>query len=139
VEGGLREYDIPHQKKTGREAHAEGDDKSGYMGFKNEKAQIKVLFVQDKIIAYKKNKNIEKGIGAAACRVSKSLNRHEFAKRRVEKINKRYDPFFRHRFLNVEATKVVQIRLFFGSSPRINEYCTTFAANKTENGHHQPN
>jgi ribosome-associated translation inhibitor RaiA len=88
MEGGFRKYHVPHKKKASRETHAERDDESGYMGFKNEKAKVQVLLVEDEIIADKKNENIQESIGAAACRIAKSLNRHEFSKRRIEKINK---------------------------------------------------
>ncbi len=66
MEGGFRKYHVPHKEKTSRKAYTERDDKSSDMRFENEKAQVQVLFVQNEVVAYEKNENIEKSIGAAA-------------------------------------------------------------------------
>jgi hypothetical protein len=67
------------------------------MGLKYQQAQVEVLLMQDKIITDKKNENIQQGIPPAAGGITKGLQRHNPAKWRIEKINKRYNPFFGHR------------------------------------------
>ncbi len=59
-------------------------------------AQVQILLVQDKIIADGIYKNIQEGIRTPANGIAEGLQRHELAKRRVEKINKIYDPLFHH-------------------------------------------
>lgn len=77
------------------------------MGLEYDKAQVQVLLVQDKIITDKKNEDIQKCIASPAGRITEGLNRHDPAEWRIEKINKRYDPFLRGRWHIVKTTKIL--------------------------------
>lgn len=66
------------------------------MRLEDDKTQVQVLFVQDKIKADEKNENIQQGVRSAAGGIAKSLQGHDPAERGIKKIYKRNDPFFRH-------------------------------------------
>jgi len=75
--------------------------------FYDDKAQVQVLFMEDKIKADKKDENIQQRVRAAAGCIAKGLQGHDLAKGRVEEIYERYDPFFGHGYHHVKATKIL--------------------------------
>jgi hypothetical protein len=77
------------------------------MRLESKKSKVKNLFVQDIIVADKKNENIEQGICRPTGSIPEGLQRHNPFKRRVEKINYRNNLLFGHKLLNVAVAKVV--------------------------------
>jgi hypothetical protein len=98
MQGRSGKYDVSHQEKPGGETNAKGDEHGGGVGFQSDKTQVQVLLLKDKIIADKEDKNIQQRIRPSAGRIAKGLQRHNLAERRIEKINKPYDPFLCHWF-----------------------------------------
>jgi hypothetical protein len=96
MEDGLGEYDILVEKIARGEADGEGHDKREDIGGNSNKTQVHIPFMQDKIIADCIHDDIQYGIGTSANGIAEGLNRHQLAERRVEKINKIYDPLFHH-------------------------------------------
>jgi len=96
MEDGLGEYDILVEKIARGEADGEGHDKGENIGGNGNKTQVHIPFVQDKIIADGVHDDIQYRVGTPANGIAEGLNRHELAERRVEKINKIYDPLFHH-------------------------------------------
>jgi hypothetical protein len=97
MQGRSGKDDVSHQEKPRGKADAKGDEHRGGVGFQSNKTQVQVLLLKDKIIADKENKDIQQRIRASASRITKGLQRHDLAERRIEKINKPYDPFLCHR------------------------------------------
>jgi hypothetical protein len=96
MEDGLGEYDILVEKIARGEADGEGHNKGKNIGGNGNKTHIDIPFMQDKIITDSIHDDIQYGVGTPADGITKGLKRHELAERRVEKINKIYDPLFHH-------------------------------------------
>jgi len=54
------------------------------------------LFLQNKIIGYKEEKDIQQRVAPTTSRIPESLDRHQFSEGRVEKINYSDYPTFQH-------------------------------------------
>jgi hypothetical protein len=121
VETGTGKHDIAHQQESCWKADQEGHHKSGDIGFECQEANMQYLFMQDKIIADKKNQDIQDGIGSAAGGIAESLYGHQLSEGRVEKINKRDDLLFWHKFRgfpregNIKDRKIVPDKYYFCS------------------------
>jgi len=96
MEDGLGEYNILVEKIARREADGEGHNKGENIRGNGNETHVHIPFVQNKIIADGIHDDIQYGIRTPANRIAKGLDRHELAERRVEKINKIYDPLFHH-------------------------------------------
>ena len=55
------------------------------------KPKVHQLLLEQKIIAEKEYEQAQQSITATACSIAKGLQRHEFAKRSIKKINNRYN------------------------------------------------
>jgi hypothetical protein len=77
------------------------------MRLKNKESQVQIMLVQDEIITYEVSEDIQQRIRPPAGGIPESLQRHEPAERRIEKINERYDPFFCHLFNTVKTAKIL--------------------------------
>ena len=90
----FRKHDIAHQKETHRKTKTPGNNDGSDMRLDHQKAQIDVMFVQDKVVPYRIHHNIYHGIASAAGRIAKGLQGHDPAKRRIEEIYKGNNVFF---------------------------------------------
>ena len=94
VKCAFRKHNIAHQKEPHRETKTPGDNDRSDMRLDHQKAQIDVVFVQDKVVSYGIHDNIDQGIASPAGRISKGLQGHDPAKRRIKEIYKGDDAFF---------------------------------------------
>jgi hypothetical protein len=101
VKGGFRKHNVSHQKKSQWETYRKRKNECSDMRFKGDKTQVQRLFVEDIIVAYKVEENIQKGIQTATGCVPECLFRHEPAERGIKKINKRNNPPFQHLFITI--------------------------------------
>lgn len=109
VQSGLSENNIPHQEKTNGKTNTERNNERGDIRLKCYEAEIEHLFLQNKIIANKKNENIQKRVRSAASSITERLHGHQFSERRIKKINKRCNKVLWHWLLTLNGAKIVQI------------------------------
>jgi len=115
LQRGFREDDIPHQKEPCGKADAESHDDGGDIRLEDHKAKIHILLVQNEIIADGESKDVDKNIGPAAGRIPEGLQGHDPPENGVEKINKGYDPLFRHLILNI-APNILKTGVFLAAT-----------------------
>jgi hypothetical protein len=90
----FRKHDIAHQKETHRKTKTPGNDDGSNMRLDHQKAEVDVMFVQDKIVPDSIHHDVDEGIASPAGRIAKGLQGHDPAKRRIEEIYKGNDAFF---------------------------------------------
>jgi hypothetical protein len=78
---------MPVQHETGWETDQEGYNEGSNIGFERNKAQMQDFLVQNIVVGYKKNANIQYRIEAPAGGIPECLFGKYFSKGRVEKIN----------------------------------------------------
>lgn len=94
MERALGEYDISHQEKPHGKTKTPGDENGCDVRLDREEAQIDIVLVQDEIIADGIHDDIYQRIASATCCITKGLQRHDPAERRVKKVDKCYNSFF---------------------------------------------
>jgi hypothetical protein len=88
MQGAFRKHNITHQKEPHRETKTPGDNNGSDMGLDHQKTKIDIVLVQDKIVPDRIHHNIDQGIASPTGRISKGLQRHDPAKRRIKEIYK---------------------------------------------------
>lgn len=88
------ENDIPVQEKSQRKSDHKGHHESHDMrtdgkAAAHQASQVQHLFVEDEIVGYEIDENIQGGIAAATGDIPESLQRNEPPERRVKKVDDR--------------------------------------------------
>ena len=107
---------MPVENKPGGKAHAKSNKDGQHVRRKGPKADVNIILMEDIIEAEPVRDNIQRRAGPAAGCITKGLQRHQAAERRIEVINKRNDAIFHKGQRYLQKTK----------KPAT---CLTFAAN----------
>jgi hypothetical protein len=94
MQSAFRKHDIAHQKEPHWETKTPGDNDGSDMRLDHQKTKIDIMFVQDKIVPDCIHHDIDQGITPPTGCITKRLQGHDPAKRRIKEIYKGDNTFF---------------------------------------------
>ena len=93
---GTGKYDKPVKQVTCRESNGKSHQERGNMRTYRTGGSIYDLFVEDEIVKNEVKEDVDKRIAAATSCIPESLDRHQFSKRLIKKVDDRDNPSFQH-------------------------------------------